>query len=245
MTIDPLALFLRLLVVVERKSENEIADYFNYELTPYAMSIFKDGKMCSTKKSALKIFLLKNVKEADPTESTRIVIDGGALLRWCDWKSNETFEKIFEEYSNFLSYHSVDIIVFDGHVPSTKDVTHRKRSGTFSEIVEIKNNNPCTSDQSTFFSNNINKANFVKFLAEKLPTKNGFNVIQCPMDADTAIIKKALTAAKDSPVNVFADDTDILSLLINYMTVLLICATLTEQMYKRNKKENVTMSLIY
>ena len=65
------------------------------------------------------------------------------------------------------------------------------------------------------------------------------------MDADTAIIKKALTAAKDSPVNVFADDTDILSLLINYMTVLLICATLTEQMYKRNKKENVTMSLIY
>ena len=65
------------------------------------------------------------------------------------------------------------------------------------------------------------------------------------MDADTAIIKKALTAAKDSPVNVFADDTDILSLLINYMTVLLICATLTEQMYTRNKKENVTMSLIY
>ena len=92
-TIDPLTLFLQLLVAVERKSENEIADYFNYELTPYPMSIFKNGKMCSTKKSALKTFLLKNVKEADPTESTRIVIDGGALLQCCDWKSDETFTK--------------------------------------------------------------------------------------------------------------------------------------------------------
>ena len=168
-TIDPLTLFLRLLVAVERKPENEIANYFNYELIPHPMSLFKDGNMCSTKKSALKTFLLKNVGrlEADPTESTRI-IDGGALLWYCDWKRNETLDKICEKYSNFLSDHSVDIIVFDGYTPSTKDVTHRKRSGTFSETVEIKNNNSCTSDRTTFFSNYINKANFVKFLAEML-----------------------------------------------------------------------------
>ena len=100
--------------------------------------------MCSTKKSALQTFLLKNLKEADPSESTRI-INGGALLWCCDCKRNETFEKICEKYSNFLSYHSVDIIVFDGYAPSTKDTTHRKRSGTFFEIVDIKNKNPCTS----------------------------------------------------------------------------------------------------
>ena len=186
-TIDPLTLFLRLLVVVERKPENEIVNYFNYELTHYPMSLFKDGKMCSTKKSALKTFLLKNVKETDLTEPARI-IDGGALLWCCDWKRNETFEKICEKYSNFLSYHSVNIIVFDGHAPSTKDATHQNRSGTFSETEEIKNN-PCTSDRSTFFSNNISKANFVKFLTEKLK-KNGFNVIQCLMDADTTSQKQ-------------------------------------------------------
>ena len=83
MTIDPLTLFLSLLVVVERKPENEIANYFSYELTAYSMSLFKDGKMCSTKKSALKTFLLKNVKETDSTESTR-TIDGGALLLCCN-----------------------------------------------------------------------------------------------------------------------------------------------------------------
>ena len=176
-TIDPLTLFLRLLVVVERKPENEIANYFNYELTPYPMTLFKNGgNMCSSKKSALKTFLLKNVKKADPTESTRI-IDGGALLWCCDWKRNETFEKICEEYSNFLSYHSVDIIVFDGYAPSVKDATHRNRSGTFSETVEIKHSNPCTSDRSTFFFNYINKVNFVKFLAEML--KSYFLILLC------------------------------------------------------------------
>ena len=132
------------------------------------MSLFKDRQMCSTKKSSLKTILLKNVNdEADPTESIGI-IDGGALSWCCDWERNETFETICEKYSNFPSYHSVNIIVFDGYAPSTKDPTHRKRSGTFSETVDIKNNNPCTSDRSIFFSNYINKANFAKFLAEKL-----------------------------------------------------------------------------
>ena len=87
-TIDTLTLFLRLLVVVEKKPENEMANYFNYKLTPYPMSLFKDGEMCSTKKSAFKTFLLKNVKEADPTESTKI-IDGGTLLWCCEWKRNK------------------------------------------------------------------------------------------------------------------------------------------------------------
>ena len=57
----------------------------------------------------------------------------------------------------------------------------------------------------------------MKVLAEKLQ-KNGFNIIQCPKDADTTIIKTPLSAAKDSPVNVFADDTNILSLHIHPMT---------------------------
>ena len=214
MTIDPLTLFLRLFVVVERKLENEIANYCNYELTPYPMLLLKDGKMSPTKKYALKTFLLKNVKETYLTKSTRI-IDGGALFWCCNWKRKETFEEICDKYSNFYSYHSVDIIVFDLHAPSTKDATYRNRSGTFSETVEIENNNPCKSDRSTFFYNYINKANFVNCLVEKLQ-KNGFNVTQCPMDADTTIVKTALTVAKDSPVDAFAND--ILSLLIHHMT---------------------------
>ena len=86
MAIDTLTLFLRWLVFFEINFDNEIANYFNYELTPYPMSPFKDGRMCS----ALKSFLLENLKEVDPTESTRI-IDGCALLWCCVWKRNKKF----------------------------------------------------------------------------------------------------------------------------------------------------------
>ena len=42
-TTDPLTLFLLLLVAIEREPENERANYFNYELIPFPMSLFKDG----------------------------------------------------------------------------------------------------------------------------------------------------------------------------------------------------------
>ena len=39
--IDPLTFFLRLALVVERKSEAEMENYFYYELTPYPTSLFR------------------------------------------------------------------------------------------------------------------------------------------------------------------------------------------------------------
>ena len=54
-----------------------------------------------------------------------------------------------------------------------------------------------------------------KGLAAKL--KNlGFRVFECPCDADTAIVKKALKSSKEQPVIVYADDADILSLLLHH-----------------------------
>ena len=39
--IHPLTLFLRLVLVVDKKTEDKIAEYFKYELPPYPMSFFK------------------------------------------------------------------------------------------------------------------------------------------------------------------------------------------------------------
>ena len=44
-SIDPLTLFLRLALAIERKPETEIDSYFYYELTPYPTSLFAGGKM--------------------------------------------------------------------------------------------------------------------------------------------------------------------------------------------------------
>ena len=42
-TIDPLTFFLRLALIVEKKPEAEMGNYFYYELTPYPTSLFKDA----------------------------------------------------------------------------------------------------------------------------------------------------------------------------------------------------------
>ena len=55
--IDPLTLFLRLVVLVDRKPEVEIENCFYYELTPYPTALFKDGVMRTAKnKTTLKMF---------------------------------------------------------------------------------------------------------------------------------------------------------------------------------------------
>ena len=130
-TIDPLTLFLRLIVIVERKPENKIINYFNYELSPYPMSSFKDGMMPSSQMSKPKTFLLKDIPSVTPIVTTRIA-DSGALLWYCNWKKNDEFFSIFEKYSSFLTYLQIHTVVFDGYVLSTKDSTHAKRAGRVS-----------------------------------------------------------------------------------------------------------------
>ena len=77
-------------------------------------------------------------------------------VHFCCVATEKEMKHLRKFAKDFLSYHSVDIIVFDGYAPLTKDAIHLYRSGTFSEIVEIKNSNPCTTDRYAFFSNYIN-----------------------------------------------------------------------------------------
>ena len=215
-SIDPLTLFLRLIVVVEKKPENEVVSYFNYELTPYPMSLFKDGLMRPAQKSKLKTFILKDVPQSkEPTESKRIA-DGGAFLWCCNWKKDELFSDIFKRYLNFLRHLRINVVIFDGYDLSTKDATHQKRKSRICQTVEVNDQNPCPSDRTTFLKNYTNKEKFVKLLAERLEM-NGIEVVRCPSDADTTIVKVAMRYDPGTPVVIFSDDTDILCLLLHHM----------------------------
>ena len=55
----------------------------------------------------------------------------------------------------------------------------------------------------------------MKSLANHLETS--FKIVQCPIDADTSIVKEAMEAAKHSDVTVFSDDTDVLCLLVHHI----------------------------
>lgn len=104
-TIHPLTLFLRLLVVmVEKKPDQEVINYFEYELCPYPMSLFKDGVMRSSQKSKLKSFMVSNISTIEDKSETKKIADGGALLWCCNWKKNQSFKTISKMYADFLHF---------------------------------------------------------------------------------------------------------------------------------------------
>jgi hypothetical protein len=72
-------------------------------------------------------------------------------------------------------------------------------------------------DQETFFANTKNKQQFINHLADCL-SKAWISVVKAAGDADTDIIAAPLTIAKTKRTNVvvFADDTDILALLLHH-----------------------------
>ena len=143
------------------------------------------------------------------------VADGGALLYCCDWNKGEIFDNIFEKYIQFLNYLKVSVVVFDGYENSTKDATRIKRGSLSQFAVEIHKSNPCPSDRSKFFSNYANKKSFIRILEVRL-RERGFTVYVCHSDADTTIVKIALNFSKTEPVTIFADDSDILCLLLHH-----------------------------
>ena len=81
--------------MVERKPEKEIEKYFEDELSPYPMSLFKHECMRPAKKSKLKSSLLADSTTIDDEHQVTKIADGGALL-WCckkgSGKASETIE---------------------------------------------------------------------------------------------------------------------------------------------------------
>ena len=241
--IDPLTLFLRLALIVERKTDTERDDYFAYELTPYPTSLFEDGVMRFAKnKSSLKTYLLVGVKPMTIPEC-HCVADGGALLWSCNWKKNELFGNIYKKYIRKCKELHINTVVFDGYQMSTKDGTHRSRTGKIFQTVEVRDNNPCPSDRSEFLTNYTNKQSFVNALGEKLK-EQGLEVVLCPCDADTTIVKVALEK-ETKAVTVLADDTDILCLLLHhvYFTYHNTNVYLKNMKINKNTEERKTYSI--
>ncbi len=70
--IDPLTLFLRLVVAIGRKPETEIETQFKYELSPYRTSLFKCGMMRpASNKAKLNNYFLKEIVQSDAIEPLR------------------------------------------------------------------------------------------------------------------------------------------------------------------------------
>ena len=85
-------------------------------------------------KSKLKSFLFADSTTIDDEPQVTKIADGRALLQCCNWKRKETFENIYEMYASFLQFLQINTVVF-GYSLSTKNATHKKRSGKASAII--------------------------------------------------------------------------------------------------------------
>ena len=70
--------------------------------------------------------------QAQPSHNFKYVLDGGALLHRITWQIGDTYEKISQDYSNYVTKkYGQAVVVFDGYHagPSMKDSTHQRRVG--------------------------------------------------------------------------------------------------------------------
>ena len=217
--IDPMILFSRLLIQVERS--NDIQSLFAYELTPIPTALFRDDMMRKGNKSSLGASLKEGVKPAEISEisNAKFVIDGGALLHRIYWRAGSSFKEIVGQYVTYVnSTYGGDrcTIVFDGYASSTKDHEHSRREvGRTASYTMIAENIIAPDNQQAFLKNDLNKTQLIDMLMKGMKD-NGHNVHQSDSDADTIIVEKALTllTAGHNTV-VVSDDTDILVLLIH------------------------------
>lgn len=219
---DPKTMFNRMITVAER--EDDIESFFEFELTPEPMALFKDGMLRKPDKPSLRKVIMpeeNSIHKEDIVKICETVLDGGALLHRVRWSKGKKFFEISDAYLRYIrkNYDSKVTVVFDGYEDeSIKSHEHQRRNLVPQSCnVEIHPNNQVPFTQDRFLSNTANKSSFIDFLSGNL-LESGIHVINCPGDADSTIVQVALDVAnqKTDSVLLVADDTDIAVMLVHH-----------------------------
>ena len=146
------------------------------------------------------------------------VLDGGAFLYRVPWFKGQTYITIFENcYKYILQHFPNAIIVFDGYDfgPSTKDITHIRRSKKIGKEVDFSEHMQLTMTKEEFLSNLKNKSLFLKRLTEYLQERH-LTCITAKGDADCLIVETAIERSTSGKTVLVGDDTDLLILLLHH-----------------------------
>ena len=163
-------LFSRLIAIVQR--EEDVTQYFKYELTAFPTFLFKEAGMRKTQKSQLAKAITTGVEPADCSVSAIYLINGGALLHKTQWAKKPTYKYIVKQYVSYVraNYGQDCCIVFDGYKngPLTKDQEHLRRSGKASASIKLSETMQAHITQQTFLNNEEKKMSVYSFI-EPLP----------------------------------------------------------------------------
>ena len=110
--------------------------------------------------------------------------------------------------------------MFDGYNsgPSTKDVTHNRRSGRVAPDIDFSGNMRVCVKMEPFLSNGANKQRLIKMLIRALHGA-GYGAIQASDDADVLIVQTTLQIAETSDTVLIGEDTDLLVLLLQHTPI--------------------------
>ena len=95
--INPTLLFSRLIAIVQR--EEDMAPFFDYELTTIPTSLFKDSGLRKTDKAQL---LKKSVEPSARSLRAEYLLDGGALIHRVTWAKKVTYQDIVKQYVGYV-----------------------------------------------------------------------------------------------------------------------------------------------
>lgn len=218
-TVDPLTLFHRLCVL--KQSDEELREFFTYELSPIPMSLFsEEGMRKGTKSTLYSVFQPVTLNEEQGLTKF-VVVDGGHLLHKVVWPRSSSFGAIADRYIQYITAHygSNVAVVFDGYPvdavqKNTKSSERLRRAKSHSsrEII-VDEKTMAQVPQQKFLSNDKNKTRFIKLLTTKMGNHN-IQVLQAEEDADRLIITTAVTAASTyDRVVVVGEDIDLLIIL--------------------------------
>ena len=245
-TINPAVLFDRITCILRDSSEMEV--YLSYELAPHPPSLFQDGLMRKSPKSALgQLLRSKAPLESRFPDNAMYIVDGGYLLRVVIWPANATYSQVCDEYVSYTERHygNEAIVVFDGYecTTSTKSAEQKRRATkSSSRDIMFDESMQTVTTQSAFLSNDGNKTRLISMLVQKFNDKF-IKTRQAAADADRLIVETALSKTGYSqPVVVIGTDTDLLVMLISLAPpdcdMYMLCSTNPTALYNITRIQN-------
>ena len=100
LNINPVILFSRLIAIVQR--EEDMSPYFDYELTAFPTSLFKDNLMRKSVKAQLAKSLTDSVDSSEHRRQVMHVLDGGALLHRVKWGKKLSYQEVAKQYVSYV-----------------------------------------------------------------------------------------------------------------------------------------------
>ncbi|XP_043279745.1 uncharacterized protein [Venturia canescens] len=221
-SVDSTLLFQRISVLFHG-NEAQTRKAFEFELSPYPLSLFDElGLMRKTAKSELYKILKPYVLQTENIlRNVTFVIDGGFLLHSMSWPHGASFGVICEVYHSHIisKYGENSWVVFDGysndHIGIKSYERYRRRQRNMAPDVDFTESTLVTLSQTRFLSNTLNKMKLIQLLSQYLSAR-GINVKVAQEDADALIARAAIEQRQKTgrEVAVVGNDTDLLVLLI-------------------------------